>query len=74
MRHAGTCAAIPRDEDVLDVGINRAVALIADWEIRRSRAHGLNRVRSELGRHPADGAPVRLKTSHCGSLFAHRRR
>ena len=28
----------------------------------------------ELGRHPGDGAPVRLKTGHYGPFVAHRRR
>ncbi len=74
VRHAGTYAAIPDGEDVLGVGINRAVALIADKEIRRSRARGPNTVLRELGRHPGDGAPVRLKTGHYGPFVAHRRR
>ena len=74
VRHAGTYAAIPDGEDVLGVGINRAVALIADKEIRQSRARGPNRVLRELGRHPRDGAPVRLKTGHYGPFVAHRRR
>ena len=74
VRHAGTYAAIPDGEDVLGVGINRAVALIADKEIRQSRARGPNTVLRELGRHPRDGAPVRLKTGHYGPFVAHRRR
>ena len=74
VRHAGAYAAIPDGEDVLGVGINRAVALIADKEIRQSRARGPNRVLRELGRHPRDGAPVRLKTGHYGPFVAHRRR
>ena len=72
VRHAGTYAAIPGDEDVLAVGINRAVALIADKEIRQSRVRGPNTVLRELGRHPGDGAPVRLKTGHYGPFVAHR--
>ena len=74
VRHGETYAAIPDGEDVLAVGINRAVALIADKEIRRSRARGPNTVLRELGRHPRDGAPVRLKTGHYGPFVAHRRR
>ena len=74
VRHGETYAAIPDGEDVLGVGINRAVALIADAEIRRSRARGPNKVLRELGRHPGDGAPVRLKTGHYGPFVAHRRR
>ena len=74
VRHGETYAAIPGDEDVLAVGINRAVALIADKEIRQSRVRGPNTVLRELGRHPRDGAPVRLKTGHYGPFVAHRRR
>ena len=74
VRHGETYAAIPDGEDVLAVGINRAVALIADKEIRQSRARGPNTVLRELGRHPGDGAPVRLKTGHYGPFVAHRRR
>ncbi|MCY4139581.1 MAG: type I DNA topoisomerase [Rhodobacteraceae bacterium] len=74
LRHRETYAAIPPDEDVLNVGINRAVALIADKIIRQSRMKGPNRVLRELGRHPTDGAPVRLKIGHYGPFIAHRRR
>ena len=58
VRHGETYAALPDGEDVLGVGINRAVALIADTEIRRSRARGPNTVLRELSRHPGDGAGV----------------
>ena len=74
VRHGETYAAIPEGEDVLTVGINRAVALIADKEIRQNRARGPNTVLRELGRHPGDGAQVRLKTGHYGPFVAHRRR
>ena len=74
VRHGETYAAIPDGEDVLGVGINRAVALIADKEIRQSRARGPSTVLRALGRHPGDGAPVRLKTGHYGPFVAHRRR
>ena len=74
LRHEDTSAAIPADEDVLAIGINRAVALIADKEIRESRARGPKQVLRRLGRHPGDGAPVWLKTGHFGPFVAHRRR
>ena len=73
VRHGATYAAIPEGEDVLMVGINRAVALLADREIRDSRAKGPKRVLRELGPHPGDGAPVWLKTGHYGPFVAHRR-
>ena len=55
-------ARVPEGEDVLTVGINRAVALLADREIRDSRAKGPKRVLRELGPHRGDGAAVWLKT------------
>ncbi|MYE02907.1 MAG: type I DNA topoisomerase [Alphaproteobacteria bacterium] len=72
--HEGTYAAIPDDEDVLDVGINRAVVLIADKIVRQSRMRGPSRVLRDLGRHPADGAPVQVRTGPYGPFVAHRRR
>ena len=74
LRHEDTYAAIPADEDVLAIGINRAVALVTDKEIRESRARGPKQVLRRLGRHPGDGAPVWLKTGHYGPFVAHRRR
>ena len=73
VRHRATYAAIGDDDDVLTVGLNRAVHLIAEKEIRLSRARGPKRVLRELGAHPGDGAPVWLKTGHYGPFVAHRR-
>ena len=74
LRHEDTYAAIPADEDVLAIGLNRAVALVTDKELRESRARGPKQVLRRLGRHPGDGAPVWLKTGHYGPFVAHRRR
>ena len=74
LRHGETYTAIPEDDDVLTVGINRAVMLIAEKDVRESRARGPKRVLHELGPHPADGAPVWLKTGHYGPFVGHRRR
>ena len=74
LRHGETYAAIPADEDVLAIGLNRAVDLIADKQVRESRARGPKQVLRKLGPHPDDGAPVWLKTGHYGPFVAHRRR
>ena len=74
LRHEETYAAIPADEDVLAIGLNRAVDLIADKQVRESRARGPKQVLRKLGPHPEDGAPVWLKTGHYGPFVAHRRR
>ena len=49
------------------------MVLLADREIRDSRAKGPKRVLRELGPHPGDGAPVWLKTGNYGPFIAHRR-
>ncbi len=74
LRHGDTYAPIPEGEDVLTVGLNRAVTLIAEKEIRASRAREPSQVLRRLGRHPGDGAPVWLKTGGHGPFVAHRRR
>ena len=74
LRHRETYASIPPDEEVLAIGINRAVVLITDKEIRESRTRGPKQVLRKLGPHPGDGAPVWLKTGHYGPFVAHRRR
>ena len=74
LRHEEIYAAIPADEDVLAIGLNRAVDLIADKQVRESRARGPKQVLRKLGPHPDDGAPVWLKTGHYGPFVAHRRR
>ena len=74
LRHGSTYAAIPDDDDVLAIGVNRAVVVLADKAVRESRARGPKRVLRELGAHPDDGAPVWLKTGHFGPFVAHRRR
>ena len=40
LRHGRTYAAIPKDEDVLTIGLNRAVMLIAEKEARGGRTGG----------------------------------
>ena len=74
LRHEDTYAAIPAGEDVLAIGLNRAVDLIAEKQVRESRARGPKQVLRNLGPHPEDGAPVWLKTGHYGPFVAHRRR
>ena len=60
LRHGTVYAAIPDGDDVLTVGLNRAVHLLTEKEIRLSRSKGPKKVLRELGPHPEDGAPVWL--------------
>ena len=57
----------------MSLGLNRAAALIADKEVRENRARGPKRTLRNLGAHPADGAPVWLKSGSHGPFVAHRR-
>ena len=65
--HDGTYASLPRDENVLTVGLNRAVVLIGDKKSRSAR------VLRELGAHPTSGEPVRVLEGRYGPYVAHRR-
>ena len=73
VRHGESYASIADDDEVLRVGVERAVALIAEKEVWVSRSRGPKRVLGKLGVHPDDGAPVWLKTGHHGPFVAHRR-
>ena len=73
VRHGESFASISDDDEVLTVGVDRAVPLIAEKEVWVSRSRGPKRVLGKLGVHPDDGAPVWLKTGHHGPFVAHRR-
>ena len=73
VRHGESFASIADDDEVLRVGVERAVALIAEKEVWVSRARGPKRVLGKLSVHPDDGAPVWLKTGRHGPFVAHRR-
>ena len=58
---------LEEDDDVLTVGINRAVTLLAAPR-RRGRASELLR---ELGDHPDDGKPITLMQGRYGPYATH---
>jgi DNA topoisomerase-1 len=53
-----------KDDDVLDVGLNRAVALFADAPQKKSSA-------KTLGDHPSDGKPVTIRSGRYGPYVQH---
>jgi DNA topoisomerase-1 len=68
--HSGTYANLSGADEVFDVGLNRAVALLAEKRAggaRRGEATALK----ELGAHPADGAPVRVLAGRYGPYIKH---
>ena len=69
VHHQRTYASLQPDDDVLAVGLNRAVALLADATgPRRGPAAG-----KELGAHPGDGKPVTLHEGRYGPYVKHGR-
>jgi DNA topoisomerase-1 len=70
VRHATKYKTIPPDESVLEIGMNRAVALLAE-----AKAAGRGRAAAKpirtVGNHPADEAPVELYEGRYGPYVKH---
>ena len=70
--HDGTYANLENADEVFDVGLNRAVAILADKRAgggrpQRAAAAAL----AELGNHPEDGKPVRVLAGRFGPYIKH---
>ena len=61
LKYQGKFASLPKDEDVLEIGINRAVDILADAAKKAGRS---------LGDHP-DGGTVELKKGRFGPYIEH---
>ncbi len=72
VQHNGTYANLPAVDEVFEVGLNRAVSLLAE---KRAGANGRGRGETqplvELGPHPADGQPVRVMPGRYGPYVKH---
>ena len=64
VHHDKTYANIPNVEDVFEIGVNRAVAVIADKRANGGRRGGTATALKELGEH--DGKPVRIMSGRYG--------
>jgi DNA topoisomerase-1 len=66
--HGGTYANLPTVDEVFEVGVNRAVDLLATKRAgRRPESTALK----ELGAHPADGQPIRVLSGRYGPYIKH---
>ena len=63
LRHDGAYVSLKGDDDVLSIGLNRAVTVIAE-----APKKGPAKV---LGNHPADGKPVSQKSGRYGPYVEH---
>ncbi len=73
LKHGPKFVSLPKDDDVLTIGLNRAVTVIAE-----NAAKGGNRGRAApplkvLGEHPEDKATVEVKKGRYGPYVAHKR-
>ena len=66
IRHDGEFRSLGADEDVLTVGLNRAVALLAEPKQRRGP-----KVLRTLGEHPEDGRTVDIAEGRYGPYLRH---
>jgi DNA topoisomerase-1 len=65
LKHGSIYKSIGRDDNVLEIGINRAVELLATAK-GKSRTPG-----KTLGEHPADGKPVVQNSGRFGPYVSH---
>jgi DNA topoisomerase-1 len=72
VKHGKTYANIDANEDVLTVGLNRAVSLIAEKKANpgRGRRFGADPGKS-LGEHPDKGGPIVVKNGRYGPYVSH---
>ncbi len=72
VQHGKTYASLDADDDVLTVGLNRAVTLIAEKKLNpgKGRRFGADPGRP-LGDHPDKGGPVVVKKGRYGPYVSH---
>jgi DNA topoisomerase-1 len=68
LKHAGAFKSLAAEDDILTIGLNRAVVLLA--EPSKGRRGAPTPLRT-LGDHPTDGAPVALFKGRYGPYVSH---
>ena len=72
VQHNGTYANLESADEVFDVGLNRAVAVLAEKRAGGGRGGRTPAAAlAELGAHPADGKPVRILSGRFGPYIKH---
>jgi DNA topoisomerase-1 len=69
--HDGTYANLPTADEVFEVGLNRAVAVLAEKRAGGRGGRAAAAPIAELGPHPADGEPVRVLAGRFGPYIKH---
>jgi DNA topoisomerase I len=68
LKHGKEYRSLPKDDDVLTIGLNRAISLLAEPKPQR---RGMPTPIKSLGAHPSDGAPVNLFNGRYGPYVSH---
>ena len=69
LKHGKAFVSLPAADDVLTIGLNRAVTLIAENKTKGGR-RGATALR-EIGPHPRDGEPVKVMDGRYGPYLNH---
>jgi DNA topoisomerase-1 len=71
VQHNGTYANLSNVDEVFEVGLNRAVAVLAEKRAGGAGRRGEAQALKELGAHPADGQPIRVLSGRYGPYIKH---
>ena len=71
IQHLKTYANLQSIDEVFDVGLNRAVTLIAEKIANGGRRGSAAKVLLDLGKHPGDDGPVQLLEGRYGPYIKH---
>ncbi len=72
VQHDGTYANVESADEVFDIGLNRAVAVLAEKRAGGGRpGRAAATALKELGAHPTDGQPVRVLSGRYGPYIKH---
>lgn len=69
IKHGARYVSLKESDDVLSIGINRAVAVLAEAPMRQQRSSSA--ALRELGEHPTDGGAVTLHNGRYGPYAKH---
>jgi len=61
--------SLPKDDDVLEIGLNRAVVVLAEGKERAAKRGGGGA--KAIGNHPTDGKPVTVRSGRFGPYVQH---
>ena len=62
--------SLPKDDDILEIGLNRAVVVLAEGKERQGKRTGGGTSKS-IGDHPEDGKAVTLRSGRFGPYVQH---